>query len=105
MKAKAVCEFRTRAGLLELMRDVSTGQPDFEHVLVYDVSRWGRFQDIDESAHYEFLCRNSGVKVAYCAEQFANDDSMLSSIMKNLKRVMVAEYAGARDCDYESRQT
>jgi hypothetical protein len=24
---------------------------------VYDVSRWGRFQDPDEAAHYEFLCK------------------------------------------------
>jgi DNA invertase Pin-like site-specific DNA recombinase len=37
-------------------------------VLVYDVSRWGRFQDIDESAHYEFVCKQAGIKVAYCAE-------------------------------------
>src|SRR5581483_2164002 len=28
-----------------------------------------------------------------CAEQFDNDGSMLSSIVKNLKRVMAAEYS------------
>jgi hypothetical protein len=36
------------------------------------VSRWGRFQDIDESAHYEFICKRSGLNVVYCAEQFEN---------------------------------
>jgi hypothetical protein len=32
-------------------------------------------------------------KVAYCAEQFDNDGSLLSSIVKNIKRVMAAEFS------------
>jgi DNA invertase Pin-like site-specific DNA recombinase len=82
-----------RAGLIELIEDVQSGRADFDHVLVYDVSRWGRFQDVDESAHYEFVCKQNGVNVAYCAEQFNNDGSLLSSIVKNIKRVMAAEYS------------
>ncbi|WP_082885003.1 recombinase family protein [Bradyrhizobium stylosanthis] len=84
---------KNRAGLSRLIEDVQAGTADFGHILVYDVSRWGRFQDMDESAHYEFVCRQAGIKVAYCAEQFDNDGSMLSSILKNLKRVMAAEYS------------
>jgi DNA invertase Pin-like site-specific DNA recombinase len=84
---------RGRAGLTELIDDVRSGHADFDHVLVYDVSRWGRFQDVDESAHYEFICKQNGIKVAYCAEQFDNDGSLLSSIVKNIKRVMAAEYS------------
>src|SRR4051794_27032857 len=82
-----------RPGLIELIEDVQSGKADFDHILVYDVSRWGRFQDVDESAHYELVCKRSGIKVAYCAEQFANDGSLLSSIVKNIKRVMAAEYS------------
>lgn len=82
-----------RAGLIELIDDVCAGRADFDHILVYDISRWGRFQDVDESAHYEFICRKHGIKVAYCAEQFDNDGSLLSSIVKNIKRVMAAEYS------------
>jgi DNA invertase Pin-like site-specific DNA recombinase len=82
-----------RPGLIELIDDVCSGRADFDHVLVYDVSRWGRFQDVDEAAHYEFICKEHGVKVAYCAEQFDNDGSLLSSIVKNIKRVMAAEYS------------
>ncbi|MEH2614396.1 DNA invertase Pin-like site-specific DNA recombinase [Bradyrhizobium sp. AZCC 1693] len=82
-----------RAGLIELIEDVQSGNADFDHILVYDVSRWGRFQDVDESAHYEFVCKRNGIKVAYCAEQFDNDGSLLSSIVKNIKRVMAAEYS------------
>jgi len=37
-----------RAGLIEMIDDVQSGRADFGHILVYDVSRWGRFQDVDE---------------------------------------------------------
>ena len=82
-----------REGLKQLITDVCSGRADFSRVLVYDISRWGRFQDVDESAHYEFLCRQAGIMVEYCAEQFDNDGSLLSSIVKNLKRVMAAEFS------------
>ena len=61
--------------------------------MVYDVSRWGRFQDVDESAYYEFLCKQTGVKVFHCAEQFSNDGNLLSNIAKNIKRAMAGEWS------------
>lgn len=86
-------KLKNRSGLMQLLADINSGHADFGHILVYDVSRWGRFQDTDESAHYEFLCKQAGVKITYCAEQFDNDGTMLSSIVKNLKRVMAAEFS------------
>ena len=49
-----------RASLQKLIKDVESGSADFTIILVYDVSRWGRFQDADESAYYEYRCRHSG---------------------------------------------
>lgn len=82
-----------RPGLIELIEDVQSAQADFDHILVYDVSRWGRFQDVDESAYYEFLCKRSGVQVEYCAELFKNDGTFVSGIAKSLKRGMAAEWS------------
>ena len=82
-----------RAGLLELLTDIQAGRADFNVVLVYDVSRWGRFQDVDESAYYEYACRRAGIAVAYCAEPFTNDGSPLAAVLKGLKRAMAAEYS------------
>ena len=65
----------------------------FQAVLVYDVSRWGRFQDSDEAAHYEFLCKRAGIPVHYCAEQFKNDGSIISLLLTTIKRTMAAEYS------------
>lgn len=70
-----------------------SGSADFAAVLVYDVSRWGRFQDADESAYYEFICREAGIKVHYCAEQFENDGSLSATIIKSMKRAMAGEYS------------
>lgn len=82
---------QNRPGMLALMTDVQDQKAQFDLVLVYDVSRWGRFQDPDEGAHYEFICKNAGVPVIYCAEQFDNDGSAIASIAKGLARFKAAE--------------
>jgi DNA invertase Pin-like site-specific DNA recombinase len=82
-----------RAGLQELIRTVEAKQADFDSILVYDISRWGRFQDADESAFYEYLCKRAGIKVQYCAEPFENDNSTPSNLLKALKRTMAGEYS------------
>ena len=82
-----------REGLAQLLRDVLQGDQLYRAILVYDVSRWGRFQDTDEAAYYEFLCKRAGVLVHYCAETFSNDATMPSAIMKALKRAMAGEYS------------
>ena len=80
-----------REGLNQLMADVEAKRTDFTSLLVYDVSRWGRFQDVDESAYYEYVLKRAGILVHYCAEQFENDGSMSSSVLKTLKRSLAAE--------------
>ncbi len=82
-----------RDSLQRLLDDVRTGNVDFTMILVYDISRWGRFQDADESASYEFACRRAGITIEYCAEQFENDGSAASEIIKSVKRVMSGEYS------------
>lgn len=82
-----------RDGLKELIDVVQHGEADFSVILVYDVSRWGRFQDADESAYYEYICKRAGISVQYCAEQFENDGSPVSTIVKGVKRAMAGEYS------------
>ena len=90
---KSGIAIKHRQELRRLLSDVVGGGAKYRAILVYDVSRWGRFQDVDEAAHYEFLCKSAGVPVLYCGEQFDNDGSLASSMMKALKRTMAAEYS------------
>lgn len=82
-----------RDALQQLIYDVQSKQADFSIILVLDVTRWGRFQDADESAYYEYLCRKAGIDVEYVGEQFENDGSPASTIFKSVKRTMAGEYS------------
>lgn len=82
-----------REQLRRLIDDVQSGLADYKAILVYDISRWGRFQDADESAYYEYLCKRAGIEVHYCAEQFENDGGPTSTIIKSVKRAMAGEYS------------
>ncbi len=81
-----------RDGLQTLLRDVLSGAA-FSTILVLDVSRWGRYQNPDQAAHYEFLCFEAGVKVRYCADGMIDDGSPTSALLKSIKRVMAGEYS------------
>ena len=68
--------------------------PAFDFVFVYDVSRWGRFQDQDEAAHYEYTCKQNGKKVVYVSQGFPKEDEQLiSTLQTSIGRYMAAEYS------------
>lgn len=90
---KSGLKIEGRDALKQLIDDVQTGVADYTMVLVYDISRWGRFQDADESAYYEYICKRAGIAIQYCAEQFENDGSPVSTIVKGVKRAMAGEYS------------
>lgn len=90
---KSGISLATRTGLQSLLRDATANDADFKAVLVYDVSRWGRFQNPDEGASYEYRLQTANIPVHYCAEPFDNDGSLASSILKTLKRGMAGEYS------------
>lgn len=90
---KSGLTFEGRLALQRLIADVRNHNADFAAILVYDISRWGRFQDADQSAYYEYMCREGGIQVHYCAEQFENDGSLTSNVLKVMKRVMAGEHS------------
>jgi DNA invertase Pin-like site-specific DNA recombinase len=92
-EGKSGVTLKGRPGLLSLLSVVQKHLADFKAILVYDVSRWGRFQDVDESGYWEYLCKRAGVLIHYCAEPFPNDGSLPSVISKSLKRAMAAEFS------------
>ncbi len=94
-----------RKALTSLLLDVQGGQAQFKAVLVYDVSRWGRFQNTDQAAYYDYLCRMHGVEVIYVAESFSNDGSPFAAILKNLKRAMAGEYSRELSVKSKAGQT
>src|SRR5438874_11904551 len=54
--ARSGLVLKRRSGLLQLLHDVTSGNAAFKAILVYDVSRWGRFPVRDAAALYAFVC-------------------------------------------------
>lgn len=82
-----------RSGLTDLVHDAQAGALPFVAVIVLDVSRWGRFQNIDEGAYYEHILRRAGVEVIYCGETFEFETGPAATILKAVKRAMAAEHS------------
>jgi DNA invertase Pin-like site-specific DNA recombinase len=86
----------SRPGFERLFNDwiLNPDAPHFDYVLVYDVSRWGRFQDQDEAAYYEFRCKQRDKKVIYIVRGFPKEEQQLiSHLQTSIERYMAAEYS------------
>ncbi len=81
-----------RPAFMEMMEYVKAHN-DFKFVLVYDVSRWGRFENPKEATYWEMVCEKVGKKVKYCTEGYINDDSMGAFITKVVKDSEASEYS------------
>ena len=92
-EARSGLRYENRPGMQNMLADAQSEESGFDTILVYDVTRWGRFQDQDEGAFLEYACRNASVQVQYCMEEFVNDGRPVSNIIKAVKRSMAAEYA------------
>ena len=92
-RGKSGLRLAGRTGLKDLLDAVKCGAANFSVLLVYDVSRWGRFQDVDESAYHEYGLKRAGISVIYCAEPFRDNGSPTDALLKTLKRTMAAEYS------------
>jgi DNA invertase Pin-like site-specific DNA recombinase len=90
---KSGLSLKGRDALKQLLSDALATTRAFDAILVLDVSRWGRFHNPDQAAHYEFLCRQAGVRVVYVSEPFGEDVAPITTIIKHLKRVMASEYS------------
>ena len=81
-----------RPGFLKLYEYAKKNK--FDYVLVFDVTRWGRFQDTDESAFYEIQFKREGKKVIYIDKGFMDTENpLLASLTKSIDRYMAADYS------------
>ena len=92
-EARSGLRLENRPGMRQMLEDAIREDSGFDTILVYDISRWGRFQNPDQSASIEYACQEADVEVHYCLEQFVNDGSPVSNIIKAVKRSMAAEHS------------
>ncbi len=66
---------------------------DFQFVLCLDVSRWGRFQDIDLSATYSAECKRHGKQVIYTTLGKPKHGDQLHQVYIQFERYRAAQYS------------
>ncbi len=66
----------------------------FDYILVYDVSRWGRFQNPDESAMYEFECTKRGKKLVFIDKGMPQEgQALINHLQTSIERYMAADFS------------
>lgn len=87
MRVKGRDAFRTMIDIIK------SGTADFDLIVAYDHSRWGRFQRPYESAHYAFECLNAGVEVHFCAGGFSNEMGPLAELAWTFSSMEAGNYS------------
>lgn len=82
-----------RDGFNDMMENWVRVRPDFEFVLCLDVSRWGRFQDIDLSATYSAECKLHGKQVIYTTLGKPKPNDQLYQVYVQFERFRAAQYS------------
>lgn len=82
-----------RPGFQDMMENWVRQRSDFQYILCLDVSRWGRFQDIDLSAQYSAECRKYGKEVIYTTLGKPREDDPLYPVYVQFERFRAAQYS------------
>jgi DNA invertase Pin-like site-specific DNA recombinase len=82
-----------RPAFTEMMEEWVKKRYDFAHVICLDVSRWGRFQDLDVSALYCAECRKHGKEVQYANLGPPRKNDRLRPVLVQLERYRAGEYS------------
>ena len=82
-----------RPGFQDMMENWVKKRNDFQYILCLDVSRWGRFQDIDLSAQYSAECRKHGKEVIYTTLGKPRENDPLYPVYVQFERFRAAQYS------------
>jgi DNA invertase Pin-like site-specific DNA recombinase len=82
-----------RPAFTEMMEEWVKKRADFDYVLCLDVSRWGRFQDIDLSAQFSAECRRHRKQIIYTTIGKPREDDPLYPVYVQFERFRAAQYS------------
>ena len=82
-----------RDKFLEMLEYVAESKEDFQYVLVFDMSRWGRFQNLILSPYYIGFCQKYGKKVVFTSIGFQDDDDLASYLRLDVESYKAASYS------------
>ena len=82
-----------RPAFTDMMENWVKVRHDFQYILCLDVSRWGRFQDIDLSAQFSAECKRANKQVIYTTIGKPREDDPLYPVYVQFERFRAAQYS------------
>ena len=82
-----------RPAFTEMMEQWVKQDRDFCYILCLDVSRWGRFQDIDLSATFSSECTRHGKSVVYTSMGLPRENDNFQPVYLHFERFRAAQYS------------
>lgn len=82
-----------RPAFTDMMENWVKVRNDFQYILCLDVSRWGRFQDIDLSAQFSAECKRANKQVIYTTIGKPREDDPLYPVYVQFERFRAAQYS------------
>jgi len=82
-----------RPAFMSMINYVKNSPNSSKFVLVYDVSRWGRFENPKEATYWEIMIEKCGLKVKYVTEDYVNNDSIGAYVTKVVKDSEASEFS------------
>lgn len=92
-EGKSGMRAKGRDAFLTMIHTIVDGKADFDLIVAYDHSRWGRFQGDHEAAYYAYRCLDAGVEVHFCAGGFPNEMGPLSELMWTISSMQARNYS------------
>ncbi len=86
---KSGASLEGRDAMKRLLAEATSPDRDFDVILVYNWSRWGRFLDA-AGTYYEHLCRRAGVELRACNEPPADDGHPACRMAQQIRRAVAA---------------
>jgi DNA invertase Pin-like site-specific DNA recombinase len=91
-RGKSGTTFIKRPKFTELIRDVENN-PNFEYVLVYDESRWGRPNNPRENTYWKMHFERYGIKVIIINSQSKRENDIGSFVVEVVESAEASEYS------------
>ena len=91
-EGKSGTSFDKRPAFMRMVKRIESS-PNFEHVLVYDESRWGRAGNPRESTYWKVHLERHGVKVRIVNSQSKNENDIGSYVVEVVESAEASEYS------------
>ena len=82
-----------REGFNSLIDKVVNDKDTFQYVIALDMSRWGRFPDLDVTPYYRYICRQYGKEIAFSTYGMPQENDIGYHLRLTIEEIRAKEFS------------